>query len=105
MTELALDTKACMTQAQVLAQATAQEHVSPRNGTHSHRPNRGAGSAVRLGLTGLLVAAAVSLLPGCATKLPTNVDRPVSNAIKPAANAPLLQITQSRKQKENKVNC
>ena len=103
MTELALDTKACMTQAQVLAQATAQEHVSPRNGTHSHRPNRGAGSAVRLGLTGLLVAAAVSLLPGCATKLPTNVDRPVSNAIKPAANAPLLQITQSRKQKENKA--
>ncbi|WP_228529546.1 phospholipase D family protein [Diaphorobacter caeni] len=46
----------------------------------------------------------VALLTACSTPtLPSNVDRPVTHASKPAPNAPLPQLTQSRKQKENKA--
>ncbi|QIL72036.1 phospholipase D family protein [Diaphorobacter sp. HDW4B] len=45
-----------------------------------------------------------ALLTGCASpKLPTNVDRPISTAAKPVADSQLAQITQARKQKENKA--
>ncbi|WP_226858589.1 phospholipase D family protein [Diaphorobacter aerolatus] len=43
-------------------------------------------------------------LTGCATsKLPTNVERPVSTASAPVATAPLVQLAQARKQKESKA--
>lgn len=42
-------------------------------------------------------------LTGCATKLPTNVDRPISTAAMPSPSSPLVQLIQSRKQKENKA--
>lgn len=48
-------------------------------------------------------ALAAPLLVGCASKLPTLVDRPVSNAVTPAATSPLVQITQQRKQAESKA--
>ena len=50
--------------------------------------------------TGVLVA---PFLVGCASKLPTQVDRPVSTAVAPAATSPLAQITQQRKQAESKA--
>ncbi len=52
----------------------------------------------------LLALCASALLTGCATsKLPTNVERPVSTAVTPAASSPLVQLTESRKAKENKA--
>ncbi|QIL78766.1 phospholipase D family protein [Diaphorobacter sp. HDW4A] len=51
-----------------------------------------------------MLALVALLLTGCATnKLPTHVDRPISHAAAPAGNLPLTQITQSRKQMENKA--
>lgn len=58
-------------------------------------------SRSRLWFTSVLVAAL--MLTGCATKLPTNVDRPISTAAMPSPSSPLVQLTQSRKQKENKA--
>ncbi len=52
-------------------------------------------------LAGSVIAA--PLLVGCASKLPTQVDRPVSTAVMPAAASPLVQITQQRKQAESKA--
>lgn len=72
------------------------------------RATVGSASEARLStLRGLLTCVAfVSLslaLTGCATKLPTNVDRPISTAAMPSSSSPLVQLTQSRKQKENKA--
>ena len=56
--------------------------------------------------TGMLVLILIglALLTGCASpKLPTNADRPTSTAAKPAVDSQLAQITQTRKQKENKA--
>ena len=50
-----------------------------------------------------LAITCAALLAGCATKLPTEVDRPVSRAVTPTASNPLVQITQQRKQAESKA--
>ena len=49
----------------------------------------------------LLVAA--SLLAGCASKLPTQVERPVSHAVVPDSTLPLAALAAQRKQAENKA--
>lgn len=50
---------------------------------------------------GLLCAAI--LLGGCASKLPTHVDRPTSLAKPPVASSPLVQISQQRQRAESKA--
>ncbi len=51
-----------------------------------------------------LLSVTAIFLQGCAThKLPSNVDRPISKAVAPASTSPLVQITQSRKLRENKA--
>ena len=54
-------------------------------------------------LVGLVIFVCVLLLGGCATPLPKDVERPVSQALPPDAGAPLVQITQRRKAAENKA--
>ena len=54
-----------------------------------------------LWLAGLAVVA--PLLVGCASKLPTQVDRPVSTAATPAPTSPLVHIMQQRQQAESKA--
>ncbi|MFG5779634.1 phosphatidylserine/phosphatidylglycerophosphate/cardiolipin synthase family protein [Comamonas sp. J-3] len=55
----------------------------------------------RLLCASLLVAA--SLLAGCASKLPTQVERPVSHAVVPDNKLPLAALAAQRKQAENKA--
>ncbi|WP_423934216.1 phospholipase D family protein [Comamonas sp. 23] len=52
---------------------------------------------------GLVMVCAAVLLAGCASKLPTQVDRPVSSAQPPAASSPLVQISQQRQKAESKA--
>ncbi|MCS4295349.1 phosphatidylserine/phosphatidylglycerophosphate/cardiolipin synthase-like enzyme [Comamonas sp. BIGb0152] len=51
----------------------------------------------------LAVLCAALLLGGCASKLPTQVDRPVSLAQPPAASSALVQISQQRQKAESKA--
>ena len=69
---------------------------------HSTRcPQRVQHSRLWLWLASGVLAA--PFLVGCASKLPTQVDRPVSTAVAPATTSPLAQITQQRKQAESKA--
>ena len=43
------------------------------------------------------------LLGGCASRLPTQVQRPVSTAVQPSGGTPLGQIVANRKQRENQA--
>ena len=47
--------------------------------------------------------ATVTLLSGCASKLPTQVNRPVSTAVQPADDNPLQRISTQRQQAGNKA--
>jgi len=49
------------------------------------------------------LAIATALLTGCATKLPTQVERPMSHAVSPSASTALGALTYQRKQAENKA--
>ena len=71
--------------------------VCPHPTLSSTSPRSWARAASALAIT------CAALLSGCATKLPTEVDRPVSRAVTPAASNPLVQITQQRKQAESKA--
>lgn len=57
---------------------------------------------LRLSALGLVLGWLLSLT-GCATRLPTHVERPVSTALQPSPDSPLVQLTRARKQKENKA--
>ncbi|TDS84093.1 phospholipase D-like protein [Comamonas sp. JUb58] len=52
---------------------------------------------------GLVLVCTSLLLSACASKLPTQVDRPVSTAQPPAASSPLVQISQQRQKAESKA--
>ncbi|GAB2835515.1 phospholipase D family protein [Comamonas piscis] len=51
----------------------------------------------------LTLVLAACVLAGCASKLPAQVDRPVSSAQPPAASSPLVQISQQRQKAESKA--
>ena len=50
----------------------------------------------------VLVLATI-MLAGCATKLPTQVERPISHAVSPSTSTALGSLTSQRKQAENKA--
>ncbi|MGE8317362.1 MAG: phospholipase D family protein [Comamonas sp.] len=52
---------------------------------------------------GLLALLGALLLGGCASRLPTQVERPVSTAVQPSAQGTLGQIVASRKQRESRA--